>query len=79
MMFAKDLSNKIISPPRHQGTKFRFKLLFCLSVLAPLWMFFPVYQGWGTLLVKSNNIKYPETRSLNPELVNTGNGLHRNG
>jgi hypothetical protein len=42
-MFAKDLSNKIFSPPRHQGTKFNINRNF---FLVPLWLFFPVYPGW---------------------------------
>jgi len=52
-MFAKDLSNKIFSPPRHEGTKFnQSKFIFC--VLVPLWLFFPACPGWDYALNSLN-------------------------
>ena len=37
-MFAKDLSNKVFSPPRHQGTKFFIIIIFslCLGALVAI-------------------------------------------
>jgi len=52
IIFAKDLSNKRFSPPRHQDTKLFIKIFF-LCVLVPLWLIFPVYPGW---------VIYPEIR-----------------
>ncbi|CAB1070023.1 hypothetical protein D1AOALGA4SA_817 [Olavius algarvensis Delta 1 endosymbiont] len=42
-MFAKELSCKIFSPPRHQGTFFFIRFFLCVFV--SLWLF-PVYPGW---------------------------------
>ena len=42
-MFAKDLSNKKFSPPRHQNTKVNINKHF---FLVSWWLFFPVYPGW---------------------------------
>ena len=63
-MFAKDLSNKKFSPPRHQDTKLKYNKQF---FFVPLWPFFPVYPGWDSIFTDS---LYETTLTANRRISN---------